>query len=110
MRNLSVLLVLAGCAAVAGCTNAELQTACVIDGVAQPIVVTVGTVAAGFAGADDAALATQAASADNKAHAAVQGACGALGGTAVVNNTAAPTVTVTTNAGTAAAVAAQATK
>lgn len=101
----SILIALFGCAAATGCTPQAQQTFCIVDGVAQPIAVTLGTVAAGLAGQGD--LAGQAAGADNKVHAAVQGACQAIGAShTIVANTDAVMVPVTTNAATAAAVAA----
>jgi len=104
MRKRTVLVATLALSALAGCTNQQLQTACVIDGVAQPIAVTIGTTVASAAGA--APVATATAAADGQIHAAVQGACRALNGTAVVNNTTETTVAVTTNGATAAAVAA----
>ena len=105
MRKFSILLTLVACAAAAGCSAPAQQTFCIVDGIAQPIVVTLGTVAAGLAGQGE--LAGQAAGADNKVHAAVQGACQAIGAShTIVANTDATMVPVTTNAATAAAVAA----
>lgn len=68
--------------ALSACSNDQLHTACVIDGVAQPIVVAVGSGLANATGYQDEAA--DAAKADAKVHAAVQAACAALHGTPVV--------------------------
>lgn len=83
MRKLS-MAVFMSLTALAGCTKDQLTTACVVDGVVQPIVVAVGVGVAPYTGPGNAELATQAAVSDSKAHAAVQGACAAMGGAAVM--------------------------
>lgn len=81
--SIGLMALLSACAADGSLTPTAVNTlksACLIDGVAQPIVVMVGGAVATVAGfGPEAALAAEI---DNKAaHPAVQAACSALGGT-----------------------------
>lgn len=76
MRKLFILLAVA---ALSACTQGQIQTACYVDGLAQPVIVAVGLVGADII--DQSEAAKEAADKDAKVHTAVQKACDRLGGT-----------------------------
>jgi hypothetical protein len=96
MRKLSLLIAVCATSVLGACstsspeTQTVLKAACLVDGVAQPIAVTVGGVVADVAGfGPEAQLA---AGIDGRVHPAIQAACKALGGQASVSAPAATTV------------------